>query len=206
MCSACATSHQAPGTDGAGVHRLRLRWRRHESVCRGRAACAAVGIRPDQGGRGVGRPDAPAVRFVDRAHCLAVWRPWSELRQDHGAVGRRARHGVGGRRPKWAADLDCGPGRRDRATGRGRSAVWDLSRHVRGGDDVVRLHPGDLPLARTRPSAGAVDDVGRFCATGAAAFYSVLGHDAWETAGVAPIREWREALALAVADFAGVPA
>ena len=36
--------------------------------------------------------------------------------------------------------------------------------------------------------------------------YSVLGHDAWETAGVAPIREWREALALAVADFAGVPA
>ena len=36
--------------------------------------------------------------------------------------------------------------------------------------------------------------------------YSVLGHDAWQSAGVAPIREWREALALAVADVAGGPA
>ncbi|MHB8187638.1 MAG: dTDP-4-dehydrorhamnose reductase [Dermatophilaceae bacterium] len=36
--------------------------------------------------------------------------------------------------------------------------------------------------------------------------YSVLGHDHWESAGVAPIREWREALALAVVDGAGVPA
>ena len=36
--------------------------------------------------------------------------------------------------------------------------------------------------------------------------YSVLGHDHWQSAGVAPIREWRQALALAVADVAGVPA
>jgi dTDP-4-dehydrorhamnose reductase len=36
--------------------------------------------------------------------------------------------------------------------------------------------------------------------------YSVLGHDAWGTAGVEPIRAWRDALALAVADVAGVPA
>ena len=36
--------------------------------------------------------------------------------------------------------------------------------------------------------------------------YSVLGHDHWESAGVAPIRDWREALALAVVDGAGVPA
>jgi len=32
--------------------------------------------------------------------------------------------------------------------------------------------------------------------------YSVLGHDHWETAGVAPIREWSDALALAVVDVA----
>ena len=36
--------------------------------------------------------------------------------------------------------------------------------------------------------------------------YSVLGHDHWENAGVAPIRDWKEALALAAADVAGVPA
>ena len=34
--------------------------------------------------------------------------------------------------------------------------------------------------------------------------YSVLGHDHWDGAGLAPIRDWREALALAVADVAGV--
>jgi dTDP-4-dehydrorhamnose reductase len=32
--------------------------------------------------------------------------------------------------------------------------------------------------------------------------YSVLGHDHWESAGVAPIREWSDALALAVVDVA----
>jgi dTDP-4-dehydrorhamnose reductase len=32
--------------------------------------------------------------------------------------------------------------------------------------------------------------------------YSVLGHDRWESAGVAPIREWSDALALAVVDVA----
>jgi len=32
--------------------------------------------------------------------------------------------------------------------------------------------------------------------------YSVLGHDAWQTAGVAPMRPWREALAEAVASGA----
>ena len=36
--------------------------------------------------------------------------------------------------------------------------------------------------------------------------YSVLGHDHWDGAGLAPIRDWREALALAVADVAGVRA
>ena len=36
--------------------------------------------------------------------------------------------------------------------------------------------------------------------------YSVLGHEAWQRAGIAPIREWREALAVAVADVARVPA
>ena len=36
--------------------------------------------------------------------------------------------------------------------------------------------------------------------------YSVLGHGAWARAGLAPIRDWHEALALAVADVAGVPA
>jgi len=36
--------------------------------------------------------------------------------------------------------------------------------------------------------------------------YSVLGHDQWESAGVAPIRAWREALALAVADVTAVHA
>ena len=35
---------------------------------------------------------------------------------------------------------------------------------------------------------------------------SVLGHDTWQSAGVAPIREWREALSLAVADVTRVPA
>jgi len=36
--------------------------------------------------------------------------------------------------------------------------------------------------------------------------YSVLGHDRWHKAGVAPIRDWKDALALAAADVAGVPA
>jgi len=48
---------------------------------------AAVGIRPDKGGRGVGGANAPAQRVVGGPHCLAVWRPRAELRQDHGASG-----------------------------------------------------------------------------------------------------------------------
>jgi dTDP-4-dehydrorhamnose reductase len=35
--------------------------------------------------------------------------------------------------------------------------------------------------------------------------HSVRGHDAWQRAGLAPIRDWRDALTLAAADVARVP-
>jgi dTDP-4-dehydrorhamnose reductase len=50
-------------------------------------------------------------------------------------------------------------------------------------------------------------DPARVLPTGSASYarparrpaYSVLGHDAWEAAGLAPLRPWREALAAAAA-------
>lgn len=56
--------------------------------------------------------------------------------------------------------------------------------------------------------AGAGADPARVLPTDSASFvrpaprpaYSVLGHDAWAAAGLAPMRDWREALAAAFAD------
>jgi len=74
------------------------------------------------------------------------------------------------------------------ATSSGETTWCGLAREIFSGLglDPARVHPTTteaFPRPAPRPA------------------YSVLGHDAWHRAGIAPIRDWREALAQALPDI-----
>ena len=71
------------------------------------------------------------------------------------------------------------------ATSSGETTWCGFAREIFSGlgFDPARVHPTStaaFPRPAPRPA------------------YSVLGHDAWHRAGIAPIRDWREALAKAL--------
>jgi dTDP-4-dehydrorhamnose reductase len=97
--------------------------------------------------------------------------------------------------PTWTADLagqivamlDAdAPAGIYHGTNSGRASWYDFARAVlaESGIDPDRITPTDSG-AFTRPAPRPS--------------FSVLGHDGWKAAGLAPMREWREALSAAVA-------
>jgi len=95
--------------------------------------------------------------------------------------------------PTWTVDLaaqivallDSGaPAGIYHGTNSGRASWFDFARAVfeLGGFDPARVLPTDSSkFVRPAPRPA----------------YSVLGHDAWAAAGLAPMREWKDALAAA---------
>jgi dTDP-4-dehydrorhamnose reductase len=97
--------------------------------------------------------------------------------------------------PTWTADLAAqivamldanAPAGIYHGTNSGRASWYDFARAVleESGIDPDRITPTDSS-AFTRPAPRPS--------------FSVLGHDGWRAAGLAPMREWREALSAAVA-------
>ena len=175
------------------------------AVRRVRPPRAAVGIRAHQGGRrvGRGRPVPAAAWVVRTAWLYGARRP--ELRADHGAASRRSARPstswtTSTASPRGRVDLAARPRGRwspaaprtapttPRARGR-RPGTASPARSSRGlGLDPARVQPTTteaFPRPAPRPA------------------YSVLGHDAWHRAGIAPLRTgarpWREALPSIVA-------
>ena len=163
-----------------------------------RPARAAVGLRAHQGRRRVGR-DRPVPAQPGGAHRVAVRRRRAQLRVDHGPP-----RGASARPSTWWTTSTASP--RGRWTWPASSRPWSSSGAPYGiyhatssgettwcgfareifsglGFDPARVHPTStaaFPRPAPRPA------------------YSVLGHDAWHRAGIAPIRDWREALAQAL--------
>ncbi|MET9958586.1 dTDP-4-dehydrorhamnose reductase [Streptomyces sp. NPDC006326] len=98
--------------------------------------------------------------------------------------------------PTWCADAA------DRITALGQAALRGAAPgiyHATSGGECSRLELArevfrllGADPRRVRPAAGAA----RSAARGPA--YGALGHDRWEAAGIAPIRDWREALRAAL--------
>jgi dTDP-4-dehydrorhamnose reductase len=104
--------------------------------------------------------------------------------------------------PTWAADLAAQLLRLARAdappgvyhgTSSGEATWYDLAREV---FTLLGADPG-----RVRPTGGAA-----FARPAPRPAYSVLGHDRWALAGLAPIRHWRDALHAAWPSMVGVHA
>ena len=163
-----------------------------------RPARAAVGLRTHQGRRRVGRrpPCARAAGWCAPRGCTAPAgpassRPWPASR-------RSARPSTW-----WTTSTASPRGRMDlarilealvtsgapygayHATSSGETTWCGFAREIFSGLglDPARVHPTTteaFPRPAPRPA------------------YSVLGHDAWHRAGIAPIRSWREALAEAL--------
>jgi len=96
--------------------------------------------------------------------------------------------------PTWTGDLaerivqlveSDAPAGIYHGTNAGQGSWYDFTRAIYGelGLDPERVRPTDS-TAFVRPAARPA--------------YSVLGHDGWSRAGLAPMRDWREALAAAV--------
>ncbi|MEU6486748.1 dTDP-4-dehydrorhamnose reductase [Streptomyces sp. NPDC046887] len=103
--------------------------------------------------------------------------------------------------PTWTADLagqlvalarSGAPGGVYHGTASGQASWYDLAREVfrLAGADPDRVRP-TTSAAYPRPAARPA--------------YSVLGHARWAEAGLAPLRDWREALAEAVPAMAAAP-
>ncbi|MFC4588917.1 dTDP-4-dehydrorhamnose reductase [Sphaerisporangium corydalis] len=104
--------------------------------------------------------------------------------------------------PTWSADLAGQLVRLARAgappgvyhgTSSGQATWYELAREV---FTLLGADPG-----RVRPTTAAA-----FAAPAVRPAYSVLGHDRWAAAGLAPIRHWRDALHAAWPSMVGGPA
>ena len=96
--------------------------------------------------------------------------------------------------PTWSRDL----ARQIVALLESDAHAGHLPRDVIRADDVVRVHPRDLPAHRGRPARVQPTTTDAFPRPAPRPAYSVLGHDRWAVVGVAPIRDWRDALAEAL--------
>ena len=93
--------------------------------------------------------------------------------------------------PTWSVDVADRIARPDHL---GRSARH-LPRDQLRRDDLVRARPGGLPAAGARIRPGSCPSKSSALARPAPRpAYSVLGHAAWERAGLTPIGDWRHAL------------
>ncbi|MEI2729508.1 MAG: NAD(P)-dependent oxidoreductase [Candidatus Nanopelagicales bacterium] len=78
--------------------------------------------------------------LLDPAHCLAVRRIWSELRQDDGGPRGQSSGALGRRRSARTTDLGAAPGTANHRCGRCGRSFRDLPRNFIGNHHVVRLH------------------------------------------------------------------
>ncbi len=153
-------------------------------------------LRPHEGrGRGA-RARRPPGRHDRRAHRMAVRRGRAQLPADDAAARGRARD-----RSTWSTTRSASrpglatsprssshcstPGTPSgifHGTNGGQTSWWGFARAIfsEAGLDPQRVHPVDssaYPQKARRPA------------------YSVLGHDAWASAGLEPMRNWADALA-----------
>ena len=165
-----------------------------------------LGLRPHQGGRGVGGAGrVPAAAGSCVRHGSTA--PGAELPRHHAAPGSGARDRDRGRRPGGAADVDGRPRRaascasstrarrsaRGTPPGRGECSWFELARAVfeELGLDPERVTPttsAAFPRPAPRPA------------------YSVLSHDMWPAAGLPPLPDWRDALRRAAPSVLGTRA
>ncbi len=192
---------QGLGVARARLDRLCLRRHGERPVRRGRDPGAEHGVRAHQaGGRG-GRARGPARLALHRAHRVAVRAQRQQLRQDDAAPGAGARHGVGRRGPDRAAHLLARPGPPDRPIG-GEAPGQSGPIHGTNSGEVswygftqeIFRQIGADP-ARVLPTTSA-----EFVRPAPRPAYSVLGHDKWRDSGIPEMRDWREAIAAAIAD------
>jgi dTDP-4-dehydrorhamnose reductase len=188
------------GSHRSVLHRLRVRRLIDNAVRRGRPAASRLRLRTHQGGRRGARARGPPDRRVRHPHRLALRRPRSQLRQDDAALGCRAGDPGGRRRPGGPADVDDGSRTsHDRASRRGRapraSTTAPTPVTAVGSTSLAPCSskPDSTPSASIRPT------VRHSCAPPRVPAYSVLGHSGWARAGLAPLRDWRDALIEAAA-------
>ena len=122
----------------AHLDRLRLRRHGHRAVCRRPPRRAALGLRPHQGRRRVGRA-RPVPRVVGRAHGVALRRRRAELRLDDAAARRRARDPRRSSTTRWASRR--GPSTSPTSSSRlvAADAPAGIYHGTSSGDDVARL-------------------------------------------------------------------
>ena len=157
--------------------------------------------RPDRptvdqiGGRGRGS-DRSARSRVHRANRLALRGERQQLcRSDHAHPGGDQARDPGGGRPVRAADLEPRPGNPDCGARGFRSPGGHLPRDLLRGDDVVRVDEEVYPvLSGPTPEGSFRPPPRRSPRPAPRPAYSVLGHERWAEVGLAPIRDWREAL------------
>jgi len=173
--------------DGAAVHGLRLRGRCNQPVCRGRAACAAVGIRPDL-------PEASWIvrtAWLYGAHGPNFVKTMARLAAERDTISvvddQRGQ-------PTWTVDLAAAivrlvdaeaPFGTYHGTSSGETTWFGFAQAIFAelGLDPERVQPTTtdaFPRPAPRPA------------------YSVLGHEAWRGAALDPLPSWRESLTKSV--------
>ena len=192
-----ATAAAEPARARAGLHRLRLRRLGDRPVRRGPPLRPDLRLRSHEGRRRASWcwPSNPE-RQLHRAHGLAVRRARRQLRRHDAALAADARHRERRQRPARSAHLDGAISPRSivalldadapagiyHGTNAGQASWFDFAQAVfeAAGLDPDRVTPTDsAPFVRPAPRPA----------------YSVLGHDAWATAGLSPMRDWQDALA-----------